>query len=108
MKEAGYRDSRLWLNKFLSEIDNWGKKELEERFETILNYRIEVEERSNSVVFLRKIVRGGADKSYGIEVARLAGLPKEILLNSKKILNRTVILLYINRNTVINGQKHKN
>lgn len=60
--------------------------ELEERFETILNYRIEVEERSNSVVFLRKIVRGGADKSYGIEVARLAGLPKEVLLNSKKIL----------------------
>ena len=60
--------------------------ELEDRFETILNYRIEVEERSNSVVFLRKIVRGGADKSYGIEVARLAGLPKEVLLNSKKIL----------------------
>ena len=38
------------------------------------------------MVFLRKIVRGGADKSYGIEVARLAGLPKEVLLNSKKIL----------------------
>lgn len=60
--------------------------ELEEKFDNILNYRIEVEERSNSVVFLRKIVRGGADKSYGIEVARLAGLPKEVLLNSKKIL----------------------
>ena len=60
--------------------------ELEEKFDSILNYRIEVEERSNSVVFLRKIVRGGADKSYGIEVARLAGLPKEVLLNSKKIL----------------------
>lgn len=60
--------------------------ELEDKFETILNYRIEVEERATSVVFLRKIVRGGADKSYGIEVARLAGLPKEVLLNSKKIL----------------------
>ena len=60
--------------------------ELEEKFDSILNYRIEVEERANSVVFLRKIVRGGADKSYGIEVARLAGLPKEVLLNSKKIL----------------------
>lgn len=35
LKEAGYRDSRLWLNKFLSEIDNWGKKELEERFEIL-------------------------------------------------------------------------
>lgn len=60
--------------------------ELEEKFDSILNYRIEVEERANSVVFLREIVRGGADKSYGIEVARLAGLPKEVLLNSKKIL----------------------
>ncbi|MDR2879225.1 MAG: DNA mismatch repair protein MutS, partial [Fusobacteriales bacterium] len=60
--------------------------ELEEKFDSILNYRIEVEERADSVVFLRKIVRGGADKSYGIEVARLAGLPKEVLLNSKKIL----------------------
>lgn len=35
LKEARYRDSRLWLNKFLSEIDNWGKKELEERFEIL-------------------------------------------------------------------------
>ena len=39
-------------------------------------------------MFLRNIVKGGADKSYGIEVAKLAGLPKEILKQSKKILNR--------------------
>ena len=50
------------------------------------NYRIEVEENDKDIKFLREIVKGGADKSYGIEVARLAGLPKEILTNSKKIL----------------------
>lgn len=39
-------------------------------------------------MFLRNIVKGGADKSYGIEVAKLAGLPKEILVESRKILKR--------------------
>ena len=57
-----------------------------EKLERAENYRIEVEENNNEIKFLREIVKGGADKSYGIEVARLAGLPKEILLNSKKIL----------------------
>ena len=52
----------------------------------MVNYRIEVEEKNNKVMFLRTILKGGADKSYGLEVARLAGLPKEILLNGKKVL----------------------
>lgn len=62
--------------------------ELEERLQYAVNYRIEVKETDKEVIFLREIVRGGADKSYGIEVARLAGLPKEILKNSQKILNK--------------------
>ena len=62
--------------------------ELENRYENIVNYRIEVEEKAGKVMFLRNIVKGGADKSYGIEVAKLAGLPKEILHESKKILHR--------------------
>lgn len=61
--------------------------ELGERLERAANYRIEVQEKDNEIKFLREIIQGGADKSYGIEVARLAGLPKEILKNSKKILN---------------------
>ena len=61
--------------------------ELGERLERASNFRIEVQEKDNKIKFLREIVQGGADKSYGIEVARLAGLPKEILVNSKKILN---------------------
>lgn len=60
--------------------------QLEDRLERSENYRIEVSEEENEIKFLREIVKGGADKSYGIEVARLAGLPKEILTNSKKIL----------------------
>lgn len=62
--------------------------ELEETLQYAVNYRIEVKETDREVIFLREIVRGGADKSYGIEVARLAGLPKEILRNSEKILNK--------------------
>ena len=55
--------------------------DLENKFDNIVNFRIEVEEKNNKVMFLRTILKGGADKSYGLEVARLAGLPKEILLN---------------------------
>ncbi len=62
--------------------------DLEDTLQYAVNYRIEVKETDREVIFLREIVRGGADKSYGIEVARLAGLPKEILRNSEKILNK--------------------
>jgi len=62
--------------------------DLENKFAHIVNYRIEVDEKQGKVMFLRNIVKGGADKSYGIEVAKLAGLPKEILIESRKILKR--------------------
>ena len=62
--------------------------DLENKFAHIVNYRIEVDEKQGKVMFLRNIIKGGADKSYGIEVAKLAGLPKEILIESKKILKR--------------------
>jgi DNA mismatch repair protein MutS len=51
-----------------------------------VNYSVAVYETSNNVVFLKKIVRGGASKSYGIEVAKLAGLPLEVIENAKKYL----------------------
>lgn len=62
--------------------------DLEKKYKNVVNYRIEVNEKNGKVMFLRNIVKGGADKSYGIEVAKLAGLPKEILKQSKKILSR--------------------
>jgi DNA mismatch repair protein MutS len=50
------------------------------------NFNVAVREWNEQVIFLRKIIPGGADKSYGIQVARLAGLPKEILDRAKEIL----------------------
>ena len=50
------------------------------------NYKVTVREMGGSVVFLRKIVRGGANRSFGIEVASLAGVPKEVTDRAKAIL----------------------
>ncbi len=60
--------------------------ELEETLEGVKNYRVAVKKRGDDITFLRKIVRGGADESYGIEVAALAGIPNEVISNAKKIL----------------------
>jgi DNA mismatch repair protein MutS len=53
----------------------------------VVNFNVAVREWNEQIIFLRKIVPGGADKSYGIQVARLAGLPKEILDRAKDILS---------------------
>ncbi len=60
--------------------------ELEGKLEGVVNYRITVKEVGDDVLFLRKIVRGSADKSFGIQVAKLAGLPDSILSRAKEIL----------------------
>ncbi|MCX7987870.1 MAG: DNA mismatch repair protein MutS [Thermodesulfovibrio sp.] len=57
-------------------------------FDSIKNYTVVVKEWGDEIIFLRKIQEGGADKSYGIQVARLAGLPSEILNRAKEILHR--------------------
>ncbi len=62
--------------------------ELEGKLDGVKNYRITVKEINGTVMFLRKIVRGGANKSFGIEVASLAGLPQEIIDSSKKVLKQ--------------------
>lgn len=62
--------------------------ELETRYDNMVNYRVEVEEKNNKVIFLRKISLGSADKSYGNYVAKLAGLPREVLRESQKILDK--------------------
>lgn len=59
---------------------------LEDKFAGIKNYNIAVKERGDDIVFLRKVIPGKADRSYGIQVAKLAGLPEELINNSKKIL----------------------
>ena len=61
--------------------------DLEGQLEGVKNYRISVKEYNNSVIFLRKIVRGGANKSFGIEVAGLAGINKDVIARAKEILH---------------------
>ncbi|NTV67920.1 MAG: DNA mismatch repair protein MutS [Chlorobaculum sp.] len=60
--------------------------ELEQRFERIANFNATVVETADTVIFLRKIVRGASDNSYGIEVARMAGMPPEVISRAKEIL----------------------
>ena len=60
--------------------------ELSARLPRIKNFNVAVREWHDQIVFLRKIVAGGTDKSYGIQVARLAGVPKEVLERAKQIL----------------------
>ena len=60
--------------------------ELEEKKEGIKNYSIAVKEKGEDVIFLRKIVRGGTDESYGIHVSRLAGVPKDVTTRANEIL----------------------
>ncbi len=59
---------------------------LEEQLQRVENHRIHVQEHKGKIVFLRKLVRGGADHSYGIEVARMAGLPSKLLQRAKILL----------------------
>ncbi len=61
--------------------------ELEGLLDGVKNYQISVKEYNNSIIFLRKIVRGGASRSFGIEVASLAGLPNDVLIRAKEILH---------------------
>lgn len=60
---------------------------MEDEFDGIVNYNIAAKKKGDDIVFLRKIVRGAADDSYGIEVAKLAGVPKEVTKRAKEILS---------------------
>lgn len=60
--------------------------ELEGKIENVNNYCIAVKEKGDDIVFLRKIVKGGADKSYGIQVAKLAGVPESVIERAKEIV----------------------
>ncbi|MCK9574983.1 MAG: DNA mismatch repair protein MutS [Clostridia bacterium] len=88
--------------------------ELEGMLDGVKNYRINVKDLGGTIAFLRKIVRGGTNKSFGIEVAALAGLPNEVILNAKKILQKiessdivsNFSLNSLKENTVTNDNKN--
>ena len=64
--------------------------ELEGKIDNVNNYCIAVKEKGDDIIFLRKIVKGGADKSYGIQVARLAGVPESVTNRAKEIVEELV------------------
>ena len=64
--------------------------ELEGKIDNVNNYCIAVKEKGDDIVFLRKIVKGGADKSYGIQVAKLAGVPDSVINRAKEIVEELV------------------
>lgn len=72
---------------------------LEEKLDGVKNYHIAVKEKGEDVIFLRKIVRGGTDESYGIHVAKLAGVPKDVTSKANEILRS------IERKNILTNQK---
>ena len=75
--------------------------DLEEKIEGIKNYSIAVKEKGEDIIFLRKIVRGGTDESYGIHVAKLAEVPKAVTQKADKILRS------LERKNILNGKKQE-
>ena len=73
--------------------------ELESKLEGVKNYSIAVKEKGEDIIFLRKIVKGGTDESYGIHVAKLAGVPQTVVKRSNEILRS------LERKSMLTGQK---
>ena len=61
---------------------------MSETFKRIKNYNVQVKETSSDVIFLRKLVRGGSAHSFGIHVAKMAGIPDKIINISKNVLKK--------------------
>ena len=76
--------------------------ELADKIEGVKNYSIAVKEKGEDIIFLRKIVEGGTDESYGIHVARLAGVPKTVTKRANEILRS------LERKSMISGKKQEN
>lgn len=74
---------------------------LEEKLEGVKNYSIAVKEKGEDIIFLRKIISGGTDESYGIHVAKLAGVPKVVTTRANEILRS------IERKNVLAGRNNK-
>ena len=62
-------------------------------FPQITNYRITVSEENGEIEFLRKIVQGGASKSYGIQVAKMAGLPVGVIKRSEELMLKMLTII---------------
>ena len=99
----GIRDSMMFfLDTLDNDVSNYTTKvilsegtakedalSLADELDGVVNYNIAARKRGDNIVFLRKIVPGGTDDSYGIEVAKLAGIPNEVISRAKVILAET-------------------
>ena len=63
---------------------------MEGKISSVNNYCISIKEQGDSIIFLRKIIQGGADRSYGIQVAKLAGLPQSVLTRADELVAELV------------------
>ncbi|OQB14012.1 MAG: DNA mismatch repair protein MutS [Firmicutes bacterium ADurb.Bin193] len=81
--------------------------ELEEKIDGVKNYCVAVKKRGDDIIFLRKIVRGGADDSYGIEVALLAGVKAEVIKRAKEIVT-SLENININKTEIVRMKEQKN
>ena len=66
--------------------------ELENKLDGVKNYCIAVKKRGDDIIFLRKIINGGADESYGIEVAKLAGVKNDVIKRAKEIVEKLAVI----------------
>ena len=73
-------------------------------FPNVKNFNIAVRDWNEQILFLRKIVEGGTDKRYGIQVARLAGVPKEVVARAKKILATLESGTFLSKTAEASGQ----
>ena len=74
---------------------------LADKLSSAFNLNIEVKEYNDEIIFLRKIISGGASKSYGIQVAEMAGLPKQVVLRAKELLSE-----FINKDSKVNKTRN--
>ena len=73
--------------------------EMTEQFERIKNYNVSVKERGKEIIFIRILKEGGSEHSFGIHVAKMAGMPKQIVKRSEKILKQLEALRGASKNT---------
>ncbi|MBR7070855.1 MAG: DNA mismatch repair protein MutS [Clostridia bacterium] len=78
--------------------------EMEQTLNGVKNYNIAAKKRGDDIIFLRRVVRGGADDSYGIEVAKLSGIPDSVIRRAKEVLHQTLTEGIVTYKTVASAE----
>ena len=89
----------MWSKNIICNTLSWILTDLENKLDGVKNYSIAVKEKGEDIIFLRKIIEGGTDESYGVHVAKLAGVPQVVTKRANEILKS------IERKNVLNNKK---